>query len=144
MIQCLLRHILVGEMRIERPNSLFHDLAVRFDRIAARLMAIFVRDLDIAHVHDLLRMNELSFQVSYTKRQHARSQYRRSNPIPLIEFPSPTLSVHSLNLRDGILYHNRNINNFVSVRILRDLDVCGLVPGDLSDLLLGDGFRFSA
>ena len=81
-----------GETRIERPNSLFHDLAVRSDRIGARLIDIFVGNVYIAHVHDLLRMNELSFQVSTTKRHHARSPYRRSNPNPLIGFPSLTLS----------------------------------------------------
>ena len=53
------------------------------------------------------------------------------------------------------LYLNSHINNFVCVLILRDLDVCGLVPlgvlilgnlnvlGLLVDLLLDDGFRFS-
>ena len=57
------KHNLAGETRIDRPNSLFHDLAVRFDRIAAKPISIFVRDLDIAYVHDLLRVNELSFVV---------------------------------------------------------------------------------
>ena len=122
-----------------RSNSLFHDLAVRFDRISVRLVAVFVRDLDIAYVHDLLRMIELS-QVSFTKHQHARSLYRRSNPHPLVGFPSPTLSVHRLNLRNLFLYHNSDINNFVSVLILGNLDVLGL----LVDLHLGIGFRFSA
>ena len=93
-------------------------------------------------------MNELSFQVSDTQRHHARSQYRRSNPNPLIGSPSPILSVHSLNLGILFLSHNGHINNFVSVLILRDLDVLGLVPlgvfGHVVDLLLGDGFRFSA
>ena len=144
----LLRHNLVGEMGIERPNSLLHDLVVRFDRIAARLKAIFVRDLDIAYVHDLLRMNELSFQVSFTQHQHARSLYRTSNPNPLVESPSPTLSVHRLNLGNRFLYHNSHINNFVCVLTLGNLDVLGLAPlgvyGLLIDLLLGDGFRFSA
>ena len=65
-----LYHNLAGDR--DDPNSLFHDLAVRFDRIAARPIPIFVPDLDIAYVHDLLRMNELSFQVSHTKHQHAR------------------------------------------------------------------------
>ena len=139
---------LAGETKIERPNSLFHDLAVRIDRIATRLMAIFVRNVYIAYVHDLLRMNELSFQVSSTKRHHARSPYRRSNPNPLTGFPSPTLSARSLNLRVLSLPLNRHIINLVSVLILRDLDVCGLVPlgvlGHVVDLLLDDGFRFSA
>ena len=113
-----------------------------------RLVAIFVGNEYIAHVRDLARMNELSFQVSTTKRHHARSPYRRSNPNPLIGFPSPTLSARSLNLRVLSLPLNRHINNFVSVLILRDLDVCGLVPlgvlGHVIDLLLDDGFRFSA
>ena len=38
---------------------LSHDLAACFDPVAAGLIAIFVRDLGIAYVHDLLRMNEL-------------------------------------------------------------------------------------
>ena len=62
-----LQHNLAGEKGIERPNSLFHDLAGRFDRNAAKPTAIIVRDLDIACVHDLLRLNELSFQVAYKK-----------------------------------------------------------------------------
>ena len=102
----------------------------------------------IAYVHDLLRMNELSSQVSSTKRHHARSPFRRSNPNPLIGSPSPNLSVHILNLRKLSLHRNRHINNFVSVLILCDLDVCGLVPlgvfGLVVDLLQGDGFRFFA
>ena len=118
--------------------------ACRLDRIAARLVAIFVRDLDIAYVHDFLRMNGLSFLVFFTKHQDARSRYRRSNPNSLIGIPSPTLSVHSLNLRKLSLHRSRHIHNFVSVRILRNLDVLGLVPDYLSDLLLSDGFRFSA
>ena len=32
-------------------DSLFHDLAVRFDRFAARQKTILFRDLHIAHVH---------------------------------------------------------------------------------------------
>ena len=131
-------------MRMERPNSLFHDLAVRFDRIAARRTAILVRDLDIAYVHDLLRMNGLSFQVSFTKHQYARSRYRRSNQNSLVVFPFPTLPVHSLNLRKLSLHRNRHIHKSVSGLILRNLDVLGLVPGYLSDLLLDDGFRCSA
>ena len=45
-----LRHNLAGETI---PNSVFHDLAVRFDRRASRLITIFIRDLHIAHVHEL-------------------------------------------------------------------------------------------
>ena len=67
-----------------------------------------------------------------------RSLYRRSNPNPLIEYPSLTLSVHRLNLENLFLYHNSQINNFVSVLILGTLDVLGL----LVDLLLGDGVSF--
>ena len=82
----------------------------------------------------------LSFQGSFTKRHHARSRYRRSNPNPPTGSPSPTLSVHSLNLGLLSLYHNRHIHYSVSVLILVNLDVLGL----LVHLLLDDGFRFSA
>ena len=85
-------------------------------------------------------MNELSFQVPSTKRQHARSQYRRSNPNLLVGSSSPTLFVHRLNLKKLSLHSNRHINNFVSVLILRNLDVLG----HLVDLLLGDGILFSS
>ena len=78
--------------------------------------------------------------MSFTKRHHARSRYRRLDPNPLIGSPSPILSVRSLNLGLLSLYHNSHINNFVSVLILGNLDVLGL----LVDLLLHDGFRFSA
>ena len=71
-----LKHNLAGETGIELPNSLFDDLPVCFDRIAVGLTTIFVRDLDIACVHDLLRKNELSLQVSFTK--HARSEHGES------------------------------------------------------------------
>ena len=69
-------------------------------------------------------MIELPFRVSFTKRQHARSLYRRSNPNSLIGFPSPTFSVPQWNLEELSLYLNSHINTFVSVLILRDLDVC--------------------
>ena len=75
-------------MSIKRPNSLCHDPALRFDRIAARLEAIFVQDLNIAYAHDLLQMNELSFQVSYTKRHHMHVLNFGFNPNPLIGSPS--------------------------------------------------------
>ena len=85
--------------------------------------------------------------MSYTRRQHERSQYRKSNPNPLIGFPSPTLSVHCFESERQDPFQNSHINNFVSVLILRDLDVFGLVPlgvlGHVVDLLLGDGFRFA-
>ena len=111
-----LKHNPAGETRIELPNSLFRDLAACFDRIAAGLKAIFVRDLDIACVHDLLRMNVLfRFKGFFIKRHNARLRYRRSNSNPLIGAPSPTLSVHSLNLRNLFLYYNRHIHSFVSV-----------------------------
>ena len=38
-----------------RSSSLFHDLAVLFDRIAVRRIAIFVLDLDIAYVQKLFK-----------------------------------------------------------------------------------------
>ena len=86
-------------------------------------------------------MNELSFQVSFTKRHCARLQYRRSNPNTLVRFPFPTLSVHKLSLRNLSLQRNTHINNFVCVLILRNLDVFGLFPlgvfGLLVDLLPG-------
>ena len=126
--------ILLAKRGIERPSSIFQDLAVRFDRIAARRNAIFVCDLDIAYVHDLLRMIELSFQVSYKKA--SRSPYRRSNPNPLVGLPSPILSVHRLNLGNKILYYNSHFNNFVRVLILCNLDVCGLVPLGVLDLVV--------
>ena len=55
-------------------------------------------------------------------------------------YTSPTLSVHCLNLGDRILYPNSHINNLIGELILVNLDVIGL----LVDLLLDDGFRFSA
>ena len=122
-------------------------------------------------------MTELSFQVSFTERQYARSLYRRSNPNSLhvhcIGGPTQThLSGFLLFLLQLFLclvctcgkqslYLKSHIHNFVSVLILRGLDVCGLVPLGvlilvnldvlgllvdllLGDLLLGDWFRFSA
>ena len=58
----------------ECPNSLFRDLVgelriivqIRSDRHVAGQITILV---DIAHVHGLLLLSELSFQVSCTKRQ---------------------------------------------------------------------------
>ena len=103
---------------IEPPNSLFHDIAVRFDRVAARMFImtiILVRGLHIAHVHELFWV---SFHfMSFTKRQHARSLYRRSNPNPLVESLSPNPAVR-LNLGKLSLYCNSHINNSVSVLIL--------------------------
>ena len=86
-----------------------------------------------------------------TKRQYVRSLYRRSNPNSLVRFPSRILSVPHWNQQELPLYINSHINNFVSVLILRDLDVCGGVLilenldvlGLLVDLLMGDWFRFS-
>ena len=118
-----------------RSNSLFHDLAVRVDRIAARQITIFIRDLQIAH---FLNERTPSFQMSFTKRHHARLQYRRSNLLG--RSPSPTLPVHKLNLRNLSLYPNRHICNFVSVLILRHLDV----HVHLVDRLLGHRYIFSA
>ena len=49
--------LFAGETGIERPNSLFRDLAVRFDRVVWwRLCSktiILVWDLHIAHVQEL-------------------------------------------------------------------------------------------
>ena len=73
-------------------------------------------------------MSLTSFQVSFTKRHHARLHDRKSKPNSLVKYPSPTLSVHRLNLRDLSLHRDRHINKFVSVLNLRDLDVFGLVP----------------
>ena len=44
--------LFAGETGIERPNSLFRDLAVRFDRVCSKTI-VLVRDLRIAHVHEL-------------------------------------------------------------------------------------------
>ena len=46
-----LRLTLAGKAMV--PNSLVHDLAVRFDRFDARQINIFIRDLHIAHIHEL-------------------------------------------------------------------------------------------
>ena len=55
LIQILSFTILLfaGETGIERPNSLFRDLAVRFDRVLRSKTIILVQDLHIAHVHEL-------------------------------------------------------------------------------------------
>ena len=48
-IRSLTISLFAGETGIERPNSLYGDLAVRFDRFAARLFGItiiLVLDLD--------------------------------------------------------------------------------------------------
>ena len=52
----MLHHNLVGETLFLLSNSLFHDLLVRFDHVAVRLlvmMIVLVRDLHIAHVREL-------------------------------------------------------------------------------------------
>ena len=106
MIQNLLRHNLVGEMRIKRPNSLFHDLTVRFDRIAARPITIFVRDLYIAYVSSA---NERAFISSVIHKA-----------------PTCTFTVSEVQPKSTYwvsFSNNGHINNFVSVLILRDLDV---------------------
>ena len=93
-------------------------------------------------------LSELSFRVSFTKRQCARSLHLRSNPNSIIGLPSPTPSVHGLVLNNLSLTFDKHINNSVSVRILRNLHVLGLalpdVFGLLVNLLRRDGFRFSA
>ena len=126
------------------PFACSHDFSLRSSSPASQCHSHCGQVRFIAHVHDLLPINELSFQLSNTKRHHARSQYRRSNTTnPLVGSPFPTLSVHCLNLGNLFLYHNSHnshINNFVSVLILGNLDVLGL----LVDPFLGDGFRFSA
>ena len=89
----------------------FTSLAVRFDRSCCETCGhLCPETLTIAHVHDLLRMDGLSFQVSFTKNQYVRSRYRRSSPNSLVGFPSPTLSVHSLNLRKLSLHRNRHMH----------------------------------
>ena len=90
--------------------------------------------------------SELSFRVFYTKHQHARALCRSSNSNQLVGSLCLTFSVRRLNLRNLSLHCNRHIHNFVSVLVLRNFDVLGLVLlgvfGLLVDLLQGDGFRF--
>ena len=95
-----------------RSDLICHDLPVRFDRIVASLINVFVRDLHINYVHEL-SLNErfLSFQVSFAKRHYARLQYRKSDPNPLVKYFSQTLSAHRLNLRNLSLHRGRHINN---------------------------------
>ena len=87
-------------------------------------------------------MNGLSCQVSFTKRQPVRSQYRNSNPSwigkQLISCDASwTLSPHSLDLRKLSLHRSTHINNLISALILVNLNVLGL------DLLQGDRSFFS-
>ena len=111
-----LKHNLAGETRTELPNSLFHDLAACFDRIAAGLKAIFVRDLGIAYVHDLLRMNVL-FRFKCLSQSVTMHVCGIGGPtqIHLLGLLLQLFLNTSLNLRNLFLYYNRHIHSFVSV-----------------------------
>ena len=134
---------LARECEIEKKTQIaFEPKRLVRIRSFTRLKPFCVRDLDIAHVQDLLRMNGLSFQASFTKHLKARSLYRRSNPNShRVSFSSSFCAWFESKQSP---HRNKHINNVVNELILRNLDVLRLVPSYLSDFLLGDGFRFSA
>ena len=79
-----------------RSNSLFHDLVVfRFDRVDARQTPILFLVLHIAHVHGLFWLN---FGLECLS-QHVNMSFtvREAKLNSLIGFPSPSLSVSHIN-----------------------------------------------
>ena len=78
-------------------------------------------------------MIELSLQVSFTKRQHARSLYQKVQPKLTYRVSFSNSVCASFDLGSLFLHHNSHINNFVCVLILENLAVLGLVV----DFLLG-------
>ena len=133
----LLRHSRAGELRIIVQIRSFTILLFALIVLLPNQKPCLSETWTSLTSMIFLRTNELSFQVSFTKHQNARSLLQRSNPNSFVGFPSPTLSVHSLNQRKLSLHLNRHIHNFVIVLILRNLDL-------VVDLLLDDLFRFSA
>ena len=69
-----------------------------------------------------------------TERQHARSLYRRFNPNPLVEFHSPTLSVHRFASGEIVPVPQQSHQQLCLCTNSGDIDVLGLLV-DLSCLI---------